>query len=290
MRRLVGVFLLFAALLPPGPAAAIDCARARTAVERTVCRSPALIARDRAMTGMYDGLLGPMPRADQDRLRSIQRGWLSGLNACVVRKEAQSCLADAYDQRIQALNGGGVRDAAALPPIDAAAWRRDVESAGKLDRLVQVMSRVRETVVIPPDQAPSTDDTLAIDTSERVIASGSPAREARLVLIRVSLNHEPERPEWIWLGVFQPDGAGTARLTSATQRVAEACGYVNDHAFAQDPGKGGLSFTEMLVSACGTYVETRTRDVGCFVTDGRLTCLSGAVRELTRFDRLRPAD
>jgi hypothetical protein len=286
VRRSAWVFLIFAGLFAPGPAAALDCTMARTIVERDICRTPALLARDRAMTGLYGALFSQLPRAGQERLRSLRRGWLAGLKDCATRKDTQSCLAEAYDQQISALNAGKGHDTGDSPAIDLTGWRRELEAAGTLGQLTQAMDGVREAVAIPPDQMPSAGDSLTVDTDESAIAVGSPPGDARLVMIRASLSHEPERPEWVWLGVFHPEGDGTARLTAATQRVADVCGYADDHAFARDQRTGGLSFTEMLVSACGTYVETRTRDVGCFVTDRRLICLSGAVHGRSHFDRL----
>lgn len=99
--------LLLAALLP-GHAAraqpAFDCNRATTAIERTICASPALSALDRELNAAYLRIGGdPGVAADQ-------RAWLTRRNRdCAVpvdRAGREECLASAYAQRLAELRGG----------------------------------------------------------------------------------------------------------------------------------------------------------------------------------------
>lgn len=103
------------ALLASTPAAAqpsFDCARASTAVERTICATPALHALDAELATLY--------RAVQDRpgARDAQRGWVRARDErCGKVPEGQrmECVAQAYRARITELR-------AAVPDAKPAVW------------------------------------------------------------------------------------------------------------------------------------------------------------------------
>lgn len=89
------------ALASAGDYAPLDCAKANSAAERTICRSYALgqqEARMATLFGIAASLVGMGQRGD---IQDGQRRWLETRDACGKRI---SCLAAAYDRRIRELN------------------------------------------------------------------------------------------------------------------------------------------------------------------------------------------
>lgn len=105
MRKLVFAFAA-ASLIAPGAAMAadyapIDCAKAKSASERTICKSYDLGQADARMATLYGiatSLVGMGQRGD---IQDAQRVWLKKRDDC---GKHISCLTDAYDVRIHQLN------------------------------------------------------------------------------------------------------------------------------------------------------------------------------------------
>jgi uncharacterized protein len=89
------------ALAQSGPS--FNCARARTFVEKAICRSPTLSAKDRRMSRMYfHDLATTQQYGEADdvwQLKEDQRLWLARRDRC----QTVGCLQAAYDQRIEEL-------------------------------------------------------------------------------------------------------------------------------------------------------------------------------------------
>ena len=81
--------------------ASFDCGKARTWVEKTICRNPELADRDGRMAAAYRDLVeqareGGGPDADLSNFQREQRAWLKARNRC----RTTACIAEAYDRRI----------------------------------------------------------------------------------------------------------------------------------------------------------------------------------------------
>jgi uncharacterized protein len=91
-------------LATPASAASFDCARARTADEVTICRTPALSALDSEMGGLwYAYSRVPMLMGGNGNRGDEARGFLDRRRAC---GRNVGCLARAYRARIAALHRG----------------------------------------------------------------------------------------------------------------------------------------------------------------------------------------
>lgn len=81
--------------------APLDCAKARSPDERTICKSYALGQDEARLATLYaiaTSLVGMGRRGD---IEDQQRAWLKAREAC---GDGVACLADAYAARIRALN------------------------------------------------------------------------------------------------------------------------------------------------------------------------------------------
>lgn len=99
-----------------------NCAKASTAVERTICASDQLSRLDREMAEVYAALRSQLGSAGRQRLLDDQRAWLSHRNAC---RDDEACLAQQMSERIAALRSGGARStggSSAMPPGLVGHW------------------------------------------------------------------------------------------------------------------------------------------------------------------------
>lgn len=95
-----GRYILFACLLlltGQATAAAMDCTKATSAVENTICANTALFALDAQLGTLYRQV---MTLAAQPELKRTQRAWLKTRNACA---DDVACLDERYRQRVQTL-------------------------------------------------------------------------------------------------------------------------------------------------------------------------------------------
>jgi len=107
MRRGAAFLLLCLALAPvPARAAGIDCAKAQTAVEKTICADPKLREADAAVAEAFGEAVAASP--DPAAVRAGQRAWLAIRNAC----PDAACLGQRLAERRTALAaaaGGAVK-------------------------------------------------------------------------------------------------------------------------------------------------------------------------------------
>lgn len=83
-------------------AASFDCAKAKTQVERMICKDRKLSAKDSQLAGLFrDHLQSVGPTYAPSRKRD-QRAWLRQRNAC----QDLACLNQLYDDRILQLTPG----------------------------------------------------------------------------------------------------------------------------------------------------------------------------------------
>ena len=90
------------------PAAAFDCSRASTDVEKAICSSPEAIAVDERMAEAYRELTASLPADEARTLRDSQRQWIqSRENLCGWREPAErtQCVFDEIDKRRRILSG-----------------------------------------------------------------------------------------------------------------------------------------------------------------------------------------
>lgn len=80
-------------------ATGMDCTKAASAVEKTICASTAVYALDAQMGRAYRALVNASPQA-QAELRKAQRVWLKTRDQCA---DDQACLNQSYQERIQSL-------------------------------------------------------------------------------------------------------------------------------------------------------------------------------------------
>lgn len=102
--------LLFA---EPALATGMDCTKAASAVEKTICASTALYTQDIQMAGAYRALINANPQA-QPELKQAQRSWLKTRDQCV---DNQDCLSQSYRERVQSLQKQ-LSEAIAYKPLD----------------------------------------------------------------------------------------------------------------------------------------------------------------------------
>lgn len=90
------------------PQPSFDCAKAGTAVEKSICGDVALARLDRKLARAYRATLaGAYEEPKQKEIRDAQRAWLkSRTGACGAEKDAAlvKCLSDLYVKRIRALS------------------------------------------------------------------------------------------------------------------------------------------------------------------------------------------
>lgn len=91
----------------------MDCTKAASAVEKTICASTALYALDTQMGEAYRALVHANLQA-QPELRKAQRIWLKTRDQCA---DNQACLDQSYRERVQSLQKQ-LSDAAAYKPLD----------------------------------------------------------------------------------------------------------------------------------------------------------------------------
>lgn len=86
-----------------------DCAKARSAVEKTICRKPQLAALDRSLSDMFRVRLAGLIDADRAKVLADQRSWLKLRDATCAGDDAAmaECLGVAYLRRMGELGESG---------------------------------------------------------------------------------------------------------------------------------------------------------------------------------------
>ncbi|WP_230944071.1 lysozyme inhibitor LprI family protein [Burkholderia vietnamiensis] len=113
-------------------AAGLDCARAKTPTEQTVCASTDLRRQDERLSLVYRKLLDALPQ-QRAALRAAQLGWLKTRDQCAADA---SCLSDKYRTRIADLQSRFVA---------AAAYRPDGEDMAAVEDLRTLVDAARQS-------------------------------------------------------------------------------------------------------------------------------------------------
>ncbi|MGA9659548.1 MAG: MliC family protein [Asticcacaulis sp.] len=82
-----------------------DCKTATLKAEIMVCGNARLAQLDVELTRLYD-LISQAPDVDKGGLQRLQGGWLNKRNACATVADAETCLLNAYGERISDLRAG----------------------------------------------------------------------------------------------------------------------------------------------------------------------------------------
>ncbi len=101
MHKLVPAFAAFALLgASQAHAASFDCAKAKSADEKTICRNRSLSDADVKMATMFTMNTHLVAMGARGNMQDRQREWLAGRNTC---KGSFKCLTAAYDKRLSEL-------------------------------------------------------------------------------------------------------------------------------------------------------------------------------------------
>ncbi|HVJ76928.1 MAG TPA: lysozyme inhibitor LprI family protein [Hyphomicrobium sp.] len=105
MSKLFPIILLMAAVASPsahaGTYAPIDCGKASTPAERTICRNYDLGQMEARMATLFAVSTSLVAMGQRGNIQDAQRAWLSRRDAC---GSDIVCLTKAYDRRIGELN------------------------------------------------------------------------------------------------------------------------------------------------------------------------------------------
>jgi len=83
-----------------GTSSSIECARASSVVEQTVCGNDALAALDRKLVDVYAAASKAASAEQKNRLAADQQRWLNEREACGRSSERADCIKERYLQRI----------------------------------------------------------------------------------------------------------------------------------------------------------------------------------------------
>jgi len=103
--KLFGIILLVATVASPsayaGSYAPLDCGKASTPTEHTICRNYDLGQQEARMATLFAISTSLVAMGQRGSIQDAQRAWLSERDAC---GSDIACLARAYDKRIRELN------------------------------------------------------------------------------------------------------------------------------------------------------------------------------------------
>lgn len=149
MKRLLAA-MAFLAVSATGPAhgqgsPSFDCAKASTAIERTICKNAELAKADRELSAAYAALLAKLTGAAKEHLQKDQQRWTANRNRACTGEDIGACLKTRYENRQSLLK---VLAAGAYPFISEQA----IVKAGKVKA-----TSYRIDASYPQFDAPGTD-------------------------------------------------------------------------------------------------------------------------------------
>ena len=87
------------------PAAAFDCGKASTAVEKVICADPALKQMDDALAAAYAAVKAATPPEGQAMLAASQKRWIAQREYCSGADDVATCVRERTAQRLSLLSG-----------------------------------------------------------------------------------------------------------------------------------------------------------------------------------------
>jgi uncharacterized protein len=99
---LTTAILLAPSLASAGEYAPVDCGKAKSAAEQTICKSYALGQSEARMATLYAVATSLVAMGQRGDMLGAQRDWLQERENCGDRV---ACLTESYDARIRDLNG-----------------------------------------------------------------------------------------------------------------------------------------------------------------------------------------
>ena len=93
----ISALFLFAFATSAFAAQPIDCGKAHSSTERTICHTPALLQADARMTAYFEIATQLVPMGSRDHLRDAQVAFPQKRDACGTNR---ACIADAYRQQM----------------------------------------------------------------------------------------------------------------------------------------------------------------------------------------------
>jgi len=183
-----------------------------TKLEAAICADPALAARDRTMAELYAAArLGAMDSGSSSQEEREQKEWIRSRNERCAKEELRPCLADVYDDRLQALAVAALfraHDAAlaeitrqnpkARPIFEALYRYGSTDNPADRIRLVEpLIAPIFEAIHDEPwarDQFEQISDARAVASSDHAFAiflDVASVSEYRLTLPCAALIHRP---------------------------------------------------------------------------------------------------
>jgi uncharacterized protein len=89
----------------PIPAAAFDCAKASTAVEKAICQDPAAKRLDDELGATYAALRASLAEPEQKMLAMSQKRWIARREFCSGQEDVTACAKERTAERLALLAG-----------------------------------------------------------------------------------------------------------------------------------------------------------------------------------------
>ena len=134
LTKIFGLFSLFVYVLsltiisPPIVAASFNCSKARTVIEKTICRNTQLNKVDEQLGAIYKQLRNSLPKWEFDQIRKEQRKWLKQRNSNCSDGNVY-CLKSMNELRIIELRAEVEHRGIQSPSFDCAKARTVVEKS-----------------------------------------------------------------------------------------------------------------------------------------------------------------
>jgi len=80
-----------------------DCAKATHDVEKLICNDAELANLDNSLSSLYHTLMKNTSAAEQELLKTEQRGWVKGRDDCWKSDDMRGCVVNEYHNRINQL-------------------------------------------------------------------------------------------------------------------------------------------------------------------------------------------
>ena len=140
-----------------GTGSTVECRKPSGAVERTVCASADLRARDEHLAEAYNALSGYTPRNERDAVRQAHAAWLAERDrACDDKAKARTCAAT-YEKRTEELTKASQAAQKRLSAITAGIPKDPKAAAAALQRYDGAAAKAWLVYLLHTGAAPAAD-------------------------------------------------------------------------------------------------------------------------------------